>query len=153
MPYTNMRGLSLPVNAATRPCLILQGAQPLTKPLLNNFLIMNKNLFLSKASSPAEAQFGKSGNSNPVPGFGKVALNGQDQGCFEITNKFRRIKLDAKFFRFGMEHLKYPAIRWDNLKGLIPELVVTLSQQPQTSLGSENQYIIGQQMIYSGIWL
>ncbi|KRZ66226.1 hypothetical protein T10_5406 [Trichinella papuae] len=45
------------------------------------------------------------------PGVGKVALNGRDQGCFEITNKFRRIKLDAKFFRYGMEHFKYPAIR------------------------------------------
>ncbi|KRZ01579.1 hypothetical protein T11_1266, partial [Trichinella zimbabwensis] len=43
------------------------------------------------------------------PGDGKVALNGRDQGCFEITNKFRRMKLDAKFFRFGMEHLKHPA--------------------------------------------
>ncbi|KRY33188.1 hypothetical protein T01_13372 [Trichinella spiralis] len=40
-----------------------------------------------------------------------VALIGRDQGCFEITNKFRRSKLDAKFFRFGMEHFKYPAIR------------------------------------------
>ncbi|KRZ65546.1 hypothetical protein T10_6087 [Trichinella papuae] len=64
-----------------------------------------------KASSPGEAQLGKSGKSNPVPRFGKVALNGRYQGCFEITNKFRRIKLDAKFFRFGMEHFKYPAIR------------------------------------------
>ncbi|KRZ75607.1 hypothetical protein T10_11824 [Trichinella papuae] len=45
------------------------------------------------------------------PGVGKVALNGRDQGCFEITNKFSRIKLDAKFFRFGMQHFKYPVIR------------------------------------------
>ncbi|KRZ80119.1 hypothetical protein T10_12181 [Trichinella papuae] len=45
------------------------------------------------------------------PDVGKAALNGRDQGCFEITNKFRRIKLDAKFFRFGMQHFKYPAIR------------------------------------------
>ncbi|KRY45378.1 hypothetical protein T03_1164 [Trichinella britovi] len=45
------------------------------------------------------------------PGVGKVALNGRDQGYFEITNKFCRIKLDAHFFRFGMEHFKYPAIR------------------------------------------
>ncbi|KRY76172.1 hypothetical protein T4B_2197 [Trichinella pseudospiralis] len=44
------------------------------------------------------------------PDVGKVALNGQDRGCFEITNKFCQINLDAKFFRFGMEHFKYPAI-------------------------------------------
>ncbi|KRZ74442.1 hypothetical protein T10_13290 [Trichinella papuae] len=42
----------------------------------------------------------------------QVALNCQDQGCFENTKKLRGIKLDAKFFRFGMEHFKYPAIRW-----------------------------------------
>ncbi|KRX78989.1 hypothetical protein T06_16466 [Trichinella sp. T6] len=45
------------------------------------------------------------------PGVGKVALNCQDQGCFEIAHKFRRFKLNAKFFRFRMEHFKYPAIR------------------------------------------
>ncbi|KRX62424.1 hypothetical protein T09_6131 [Trichinella sp. T9] len=38
------------------------------------------------------------------PDVGKVAFNGRDQGCFKITNKFRRIKLEAKFFYFGMEH-------------------------------------------------
>ncbi|KRY43773.1 hypothetical protein T03_2854 [Trichinella britovi] len=38
------------------------------------------------------------------PDVGKVALNGRDQGCFKIANKFRRIKLEAKFFHFGMEH-------------------------------------------------
>ncbi|KRX18785.1 hypothetical protein T07_11830 [Trichinella nelsoni] len=42
------------------------------------------------------------------PGVGIVVLNGRDQGCFEITKKFRRIKFDAKFFRFGMQHFKYP---------------------------------------------
>ncbi|KRY99612.1 hypothetical protein T11_14967, partial [Trichinella zimbabwensis] len=66
------------------------------------------------------------------PGVGKVALNGQDQGCFEITNELRRIKLDAKFCRFGMQHFKYPAIR------PIPAPAVTLSQQPHTSLGGKN---------------
>ncbi|KRZ92289.1 hypothetical protein T08_2931 [Trichinella sp. T8] len=42
--------------------------------------------------------------------IGKVALNSRDQVCFEIPKKFRRIKLGAKFFRFGKEHFKYPAI-------------------------------------------
>ncbi|KRY41412.1 hypothetical protein T01_13731 [Trichinella spiralis] len=31
---------------------------------------------------------------------------------------------------------------WDNLKGPIPAPAVTLSQQPYTSLGGKNQYII-----------
>ncbi|KRZ39262.1 hypothetical protein T4C_7657 [Trichinella pseudospiralis] len=44
-------------------------------------------------------------------GIWKVALNIRYLGCFKITNKFRRIKLYAKFFRFGMEHFKYPALR------------------------------------------
>ncbi|KRX57778.1 hypothetical protein T06_7003 [Trichinella sp. T6] len=44
------------------------------------------------------------------PDVGNVALNGRDQGCFKIANKFRRIKLEAQFFRFVMEHIKYPAI-------------------------------------------
>ncbi|KRX25465.1 hypothetical protein T07_5938 [Trichinella nelsoni] len=43
-------------------------------------------------------------------GVGKVALNSRDQVCFEIPNKFCQIKLGAKFFRFGKEHFKYPAI-------------------------------------------
>ncbi|KRY40729.1 hypothetical protein T01_2015 [Trichinella spiralis] len=45
------------------------------------------------------------------PGVGKVALNCRDQGCFEIAHKFCRFKLNAKFFRFRMEHFKNPAIR------------------------------------------
>ncbi|KRZ00719.1 hypothetical protein T11_4223 [Trichinella zimbabwensis] len=113
------------------------------------------NQFLSQAGRPAEAQLGKSERKTALhPGVPKVALNGRDQGCFEITNKFRRIKLDAKFFRFGMEHFKYPAIRrnshehmkgkqllvpgWGNLKRPIPAPAVTLSQQPHTSLGGKN---------------
>ncbi|KRY64828.1 hypothetical protein T4A_8417 [Trichinella pseudospiralis] len=45
------------------------------------------------------------------PGIWKNALNSWYLACFEITNKFHRIKLYPKVFRFGMEHFQYPAIR------------------------------------------
>ncbi|KRX35102.1 hypothetical protein T05_15807 [Trichinella murrelli] len=68
-----------------------------------------------KISKPTPSQplhgLAKVEEATLYPDVGKVALNGRDQGCFKIANKFRRIKLEAKFFHFGMEHFKYPAIR------------------------------------------
>ncbi|KRZ04208.1 hypothetical protein T11_2013 [Trichinella zimbabwensis] len=48
-----------------------------------------------QAGRPAEAQLSKSGRCNLAHGCWKVALNDRDQGCFEITKKFRRIKSSA----------------------------------------------------------
>ncbi|KRZ78713.1 hypothetical protein T10_5760 [Trichinella papuae] len=50
-------------------------------------------------------------------------------------------KADTSHEYMGSEQLLVPV--WDNLKAL----TVTLSQQPHTSLGGKNQYIIGQRMM------
>ncbi|KRX13343.1 hypothetical protein T07_6260 [Trichinella nelsoni] len=109
--------------------------------------------------SPTKLRLGK---KTLHSGVGEVALNGKDQISFEIANKFRRIKLDFKFFRFGKEHFKYSTIHGqsfpnsqqyatlnnhhkhmkdkqllpgrENLKGPIPAPAVTLGQQPHPGL-------------------
>ncbi|KRZ83913.1 hypothetical protein T08_9666 [Trichinella sp. T8] len=100
------------------------------------------------------------------PGVGEVALKSRDQGYFEIANKLRQINFDAKFFRFGMEHLNIQLYKGrsfltvkqyttgsslrlrkrkqlvlpaaDNLMRPIPAPAVTLSQQPHTILVGKN---------------
>ncbi|KRY97421.1 hypothetical protein T11_6098 [Trichinella zimbabwensis] len=67
------------------------------------------NQFLSQAGRPAEAQLGKSGRSNLAPRCWASCLEWPASRLFR-NHKFRRIKLDAKFFRFGMEHFNYPAM-------------------------------------------
>ncbi|KRY91060.1 hypothetical protein T4D_9814 [Trichinella pseudospiralis] len=79
---------------------------PLAFLLFPYFLIIN----ITKPADLPKHSLAKVEGTTLHPRIGKAALNGRDQGCFEITNKFRRIKLDAKFFRFGMEHFKYPAL-------------------------------------------
>ncbi|KRZ51083.1 hypothetical protein T02_6305 [Trichinella nativa] len=73
------------------------------------------------------------------PDVGNVALNGRDQGCFKIANKFRRIKLEAQFFRFVMEHIKYPAIREEispnRHTNIRPWLVWSFATSLETSVG------------------
>ncbi|KRY71933.1 hypothetical protein T4B_7035 [Trichinella pseudospiralis] len=64
--------------------------------------------FLSQAGRPGKAQLGKSGR-NLAPGCWESCLEWPGSRLFR-NHKFHRIKLNAKFFRFGIKHFKYRAM-------------------------------------------
>ncbi|KRZ15131.1 hypothetical protein T11_281 [Trichinella zimbabwensis] len=62
--------------------------------------------FLPKPADLPKHSLSKVEEATLHPDVWKVALNGRHQGCFEITNKFRRIKFDASALGWSTSNIQ-----------------------------------------------